>query len=141
MILMGIGDEAANGIDGQIQATRELGWKYLEPRGVQVPGFPKANFHDIPEAAFDMAVRKLEAAGLGAYCFGSTIMNWAKKVTDPFDTTLTEVQRTIPRMRRTGAKFVRVMMNMRSLLKFFDESKRLQKCSSMRASNRCTRIA
>ena len=109
MILMGIGDEAANGIDGQIQATRELGWKYLEPRGVQVPGFPKANFHDIPEAAFDVAVRKLEAAGLGAYCFGSTIMNWAKKVTDPFDITLTEVQRAIPRMRRTGAKFVRVM--------------------------------
>ena len=44
MILTGIGDEAANTIDGQIQATQELGWKYLEPRGVEVPGFSKANF-------------------------------------------------------------------------------------------------
>ena len=80
MILMGIGDEGANSIDGQILATQELGWKHLEPRGVEVPGFTKANFHDIPDEAFDLAVRKLETAGVAAYCFGSTIMNWSKKV-------------------------------------------------------------
>jgi hypothetical protein len=51
MKLMGIGDEAANTIDSQIQATRELGWKFIEMRGVEVPGFPKANFHEIPDAA------------------------------------------------------------------------------------------
>jgi hypothetical protein len=62
MILTGIGDEAANGIDGQIQATKELGWKHLEPRGVEVPGYAKANFHDIPDAAFDVAVKKLETS-------------------------------------------------------------------------------
>ena len=45
MKLMGIGDEAANGIDGQIRATQELGWKNLEPRGMEVPGYAKANFH------------------------------------------------------------------------------------------------
>ena len=45
MIFMGIGDEGANSIDGQILATQELGWKFLEPRGVEVPGFPKANLH------------------------------------------------------------------------------------------------
>src|SRR5437588_366686 len=83
MILTGIGDEGANTIDGQIQATRELGWHYLEPRGVEVSGFSKANFHDIPDPAFDLAVRKLETAGIGVYCFGSTIMNWSKKVADP----------------------------------------------------------
>ena len=109
MKLMGIGDEAANGIDGQIQATKELGWKHLEPRGVEVPGHAKANFHDIPDAAFDVAVRKLEEAGIGVYCFGSTVMNWAKKITDPFDITLAEVKRAIPRMKRTGAKYIRVM--------------------------------
>ena len=38
MNYMGIGDEAANSIDGQIRATQELGWKLLEPRGVEVPG-------------------------------------------------------------------------------------------------------
>jgi len=109
MILTGIGDEAANGIDGQIQATKELGWKHLEPRGMEVPGYAKANFHDIPDAAFDVAVKKLETAGVGVYCFGSTVMNWAKTVETPFDVTLGEVRRAIPRMKRTGAKFIRIM--------------------------------
>ncbi|MSU56675.1 MAG: sugar phosphate isomerase/epimerase [Pedosphaera sp.] len=109
MKLMGIGDEAANGVDGQIQATRELGWKFIEPRGVEVPGFAKANFHEIPDAAFDLGVKKLEDAGIQVYCFGSTVMNWAKKITDPFDVTLAEVKRAIPRMKRTGAKYIRIM--------------------------------
>jgi len=109
MILTGIGDEAGNTIDAQVQATQELGWKYLEMRGVEVPGFPKANFHDIPDKAFDTVVEKLEQAHLGVYCFGSTIMNWAKKVEDPFETTIAEVKRTIPRMQRLKTKFVRIM--------------------------------
>lgn len=109
MILTGIGDEAANGVDGQIQATQTLGWKHLEPRGMEVPGYAKANFHDLPDAAFDLAVNKLETAGVGVYCFGSTIMNWAKTVATPFDVTLAEVKRAIPRMKRTGAKYIRVM--------------------------------
>jgi sugar phosphate isomerase/epimerase len=109
MKLMGIGDEAANGIDGQIQAAKELGWTHIEPRGMEVQGFAKANFHDIPDAAFDLAVKKLEDAGIQAYCFGSTIMNWAKTVETPFDVTLAEVKRAIPRMKRVGAKYIRVM--------------------------------
>ncbi len=106
---MGIGDEAANNIDGQIEATKELNWRYLEMRGVEVPGFTKANFHDIPDAAFDLAVRKLETAGVGVYCFGSTIMNWSKRLGDPFELTLGEVRRAIPRMQRLGARYVRIM--------------------------------
>ncbi len=109
MIFTGIGDEGANTIDGQIAATRELGWKHLELRGVEVPGFTKANLHDIPDAAFDLAVRKLEDGGVGVYCFGSTIMNWAKRLADPFDLTLAEVRRAIPRMRRLGTRYVRIM--------------------------------
>ena len=109
MILTGIGDEGANTIDGQILATRELGWKDLEPRGVEVPGFTKANIHDIPQEAFEVAARKLDQAGIRAYCFGSTIMNWAKRVEDPFDITLAEVKRAIPRMKRLGTRYVRVM--------------------------------
>jgi len=104
MKLMGVGDEAANKIDGQISATRELGWKFIEMRAVEVPGFPKANFHDIPDAAFDLAVKKLEDAGIQVYCFGSAVMNWAKKVGDP-----SEIKRAIPRMRRLGTKYARIM--------------------------------
>jgi sugar phosphate isomerase/epimerase len=109
MILTGIGDEAGNTIDAQIAATKDLGWKHLEMRGVEVAGYPKANFHDIPEKAFDSAVAQLEKSGVGVYCFGSTIMNWAKKIDDPFELTLAEVKRAIPRMQRVGAKYVRIM--------------------------------
>jgi sugar phosphate isomerase/epimerase len=109
MTLTGISDEAGNTIDAQLRATRELGWKHLEMRGVEVPGFPKANFHDIPDKAFDIAAEKLQEAGINVYCFGSTVMNWAKKVTDPFDVTLGEVRRCIPRMQRLGTRYVRIM--------------------------------
>jgi sugar phosphate isomerase/epimerase len=109
MKLMGVGDEAANEIDGQIEATRALGWKFIEMRTVEVHGFPKGNFHDIPDAAFEIAAQKLESAHLKVYCFASAIMNWAKKVHDPFDITLAEVKRAIPRMQRLGTKYVRIM--------------------------------
>ncbi len=78
-------------------------------RAVEVPGFPKGNFHDIPERAFELAAEQLEAAGLGVYCFGSAIANWSKKISDPFQITLDEVGRCIPRMQRLGTKFVRIM--------------------------------
>lgn len=109
MILTGIGDEAANGISGQILALQELNWRCVEMRGVEVPGWPKANFHDLADPAFDLAVRELERAGLSVYCFGSTIMNWAKKLQDPFTLTLEEVKRAIPRMVRLRTKYVRIM--------------------------------
>lgn len=64
MILTGIADEAGIELDAQIKATHELGWKYIEMRAVEVPGFTKGNFHDIPDKAFDIAARQLEEAGL-----------------------------------------------------------------------------
>jgi sugar phosphate isomerase/epimerase len=109
MILMGIGDEAGASLDAQIRATRALGWQYLEGRVVEVPGFPKGNFHDIPEAAFEQVVEQLGQAGIRVYCFGSAIMNWAKTVETPFEVTLAEVERAIPRMQRLGTKYVRIM--------------------------------
>ena len=75
MILMGIGEEGANTIDGQIQAANELGWKWIEMRGVEVPGFEKANLHEIPDEAFDIVEQKINASYVGVYAFGSTIMN------------------------------------------------------------------
>ena len=36
MELMGIADEASPSIDGQILATKELGWKWIEARFAQV---------------------------------------------------------------------------------------------------------
>lgn len=109
MFLTGIGDEAGSRLESQIAAACELGWTTLEMRGVQVGGFPKANLHDLPDAAFDRAVSQLEAAGIGVCCLGSTIMNWAKTVDTSWDVTLAEVARCIPRMQRLGTRLVRIM--------------------------------
>ncbi len=109
MTLTGIGDEAGANIDAQIKATKELGWKHLEMRTVEVPGFPKGNFHDIPDAAFDIAVEKLNQNGISVYAFGSAIANWGKNVDTPWDVTAGEVKRCIPRMQKLGTKFVRIM--------------------------------
>ncbi len=109
MILQGIGDEAGDLLDAQIRATRELGWNHMEARNVTVPGHPKANLHDLPDTAFDLAVEQLEKSEVQIYCFGSTIMNWSKTIHDPFEITVAEVQRAIPRMQRLGARYVRIM--------------------------------
>lgn len=109
MILCGISDEAGNSLASQIQATRELGWSHIEMRNVVVEGFPKGNFHDIPDAAFDRAAAELAGAGIRVHCFASTIGNWAKKIEDPFEITLAEVERAIPRMQRLGTRFIRIM--------------------------------
>jgi sugar phosphate isomerase/epimerase len=105
----GIGDEAANRIDDQLRAIKALGWENLEARGVEVPGYAKANIHDIPDAAFDLLVEKVQAAGVKIHCFGSAIGNWGKKIDEPGESSLAETRRAIPRMQRLGTKFVRIM--------------------------------
>ena len=109
MKLMGIGDEGAGGIDDQIQVTRELGWRAIELRAVEGPGYSRANIHDIPQEAFAAVAGKLEAAGVRAHCFGSAIMNWSRRIEDPFSDTIEAVKRTIPRMQAVGAHYVRIM--------------------------------
>jgi sugar phosphate isomerase/epimerase len=105
----GIGDEAANRIDDQIRAIKALGWTNLEARNVEVPDFPKGNIHDIPDAAFDILVEKVQAAGIKINCFGSAIGNWGKKIDESFESSLAEARRAIPRMQRLGTEFVRIM--------------------------------
>ena len=104
MYLTGFADEAAGDLDGQIRATKELGWSHIESRSID-----GANIHDLPDEAFDAAAARLEAAGVRVNCFGSTIANWSKQITDPFDVTLAEIDRAIPRMQRLGTKLIRVM--------------------------------
>lgn len=107
--LTGIADEAGNPLGAQIRATKEIGWRHIEMRNVEVPGFPSGNVHDIPGEAFELTVGSLEAEGVRVSGFGSTIGNWASQITDPFENTLERVARVIPRMQRLGTKLVRVM--------------------------------
>ncbi len=104
MYLTGFADEAADALSGQIRATKALGWKRIEARSVG-----GKNIHDIPEADFEKVCTELETAGVEVNCFGSTIANWGKKISEPFEDSLAAVDRAIPRMRRLGAKLVRIM--------------------------------
>ena len=109
MYMTGFADEAGASIDVQIRVTRELGWRHIEARSVQVGDFPAGNIHDIPDQAFDLVAEKLKTAGVRINCFGSTIANWGKKIDEPFDSSLAEMERAIPRMKLLGTKLVRVM--------------------------------
>ena len=104
MYFTGFADEAAAGLEGQIKATKALGWSNIESRAID-----GVNIHDLPEDKFNAVAARLDEAGIHVNCFGSTIANWGKKVTDPFDITLEEVNRAIPRMKRLGTKLIRIM--------------------------------
>ncbi|MFT6583607.1 MAG: sugar phosphate isomerase/epimerase [Alphaproteobacteria bacterium] len=104
MYLTGFADEASQDLATQIKATKELGWNAIESRSIN-----GTNIHDLPEADFDRAYALLEASGVHINCFGSTIANWGKNIEDPFDITLAEIDRAIPRMQRLGAKLIRIM--------------------------------
>lgn len=109
MYLTGIGDEAGTPIDTQIKAALELGWKYIEARNVGIDSYPPGNIHDIPDEAFSLLRQKLEQASVGVCCFGSAIANWGKKIDEPFESSLAEARRAIPRMQQLGTKLVRIM--------------------------------
>lgn len=104
MYLTGFADEASQDLATQIKATKALGWNAIESRMID-----GVNIHDLDEAAFDRAAGMLDDAGVAVNCFGSAIANWSKSVEDPFDVTLAEVGRAIPRMQRLGARLIRIM--------------------------------
>jgi len=104
MYLTGFADEAASDMEGQIRATKALGWKFIESRNVD-----GKNLHDISDEAFDKVCASLEKSGVRINCFGSAIANWGKQITEPFDSSLDETRRAIPRMKRLGTKLIRIM--------------------------------
>lgn len=104
MYLTGIADEASQNIETQIEVTRQLGWNAIESRFID-----GKNIHDLSEEAFDKVCETLDGSGVHINAFGSAIANWGKDVRDDFAITEAEINRTIPRMKKLGTKFVRVM--------------------------------
>jgi len=104
MYLTGFADEAAVGVVDQIKATKKLGWKYIESRNIN-----GKNIHDLSDKEFDVVIDKLEESGIKINCFGSAVANWAKPINEPFDSSLKEARRAIPRMKRLGTKLIRIM--------------------------------
>lgn len=109
MYLSGISDEAGAAIETQIKAHKELGWEHMELRAVQPEGEERLCIHDISDAGFDQVEKAIKDAGMKVSCFGATIANWAKSIHDPFEETLAEVERCIPRMKRLDCQYVRIM--------------------------------
>ena len=108
MYLTGFADEAGTDIATQIRATKELGWEHIEARKIAVAG-GEPNIHDITDEDFDRVCAALDEAGVKINCFGSAVANWGKEITEPFDSSLEEAKRAIPRMQRLGTKLIRIM--------------------------------
>ena len=104
MYLTGFADEVSSNIEDQIRVTQELGWNAIEARSIG-----ESNIHDISDADFENVCKALLDNGIHINCFGSTIANWSKKISDPFEISLQEVERTISRMQRLNVKLVRIM--------------------------------
>jgi sugar phosphate isomerase/epimerase len=104
MYLTGFADEAAPDMDGQIRAMNELGWRNIEARNVD-----GENLTNVSDEKFDEVCAKLDDAGIVINCFGSAVANWAKKITDPPDSSYEELKRAIPRMHRLETELIRVM--------------------------------
>ncbi|MCL1817860.1 MAG: sugar phosphate isomerase/epimerase [Spirochaetaceae bacterium] len=104
MYLTGFADEAADSLEGQIKATRALGWENIEARSIN-----GKNIHDIPEEEFGKTLCALEEAGIHINCFGSTLANWGTPVDGPFEDTIATVERAISRMKRCKTRLIRIM--------------------------------
>jgi len=104
MFLSGIADEAADSIDGQIAAHKELGWDHIEIRNIG-----RKNLTDVDDAVFDAVEKKLGEAKMKVVCFASQIANWSRKITGDFSVDVEELKRAIPRMKRLGTRYIRIM--------------------------------
>ena len=104
MYLTGFADEVSSNIEDQIRVTKELGWNAIEARSIG-----ELNIHDISDVDFENVCKALLDNGIHINCFGSTIANWSKKISDPFEISLQEAERTISRMQRLNVKLVRIM--------------------------------
>jgi len=102
----GFADEAASGIQGQIAATKLLGWSSIESRNID-----GVNLTDIDDAKFDEVEAALKSSGVRIDCFGSAVANWGKdpRKEEDYRKSIAELERAIPRMQRLGTKMIRGM--------------------------------
>jgi len=104
MYLTGIADEASQNIETQIEVTRQLGWNAIESRFIN-----GKNIHDLSEEAFDQVCETLDGSGVHINAFGIRHRQLGKRCTRRLFDHRGRDQPTIPRMKKLGAKFVRVM--------------------------------
>ena len=104
MYLSGFADEASATWEGQIKATKALGWKYIETRKLF-----DGNLASITDAQFEQVRKDLEENGLKFNAYGSGIANWSHPINKEAESSYEEMQKAIPRMQKMGLKYVRIM--------------------------------
>ena len=105
MFYSGFADEAATDIETQIKAHKEIGeFDAIEPRMVDGVQFTK-----LSDGEFDRVYGLLQSAGISISCYGSAIANWARDIDGDFSEDVDDLKRCVPRMKRTGTPFIRVM--------------------------------
>ncbi len=102
--LTGIGDEGGASIAVQISNHRNLGWDSIELRSID-----GKNICEMDDKAFDSVYAEIKEAGIRTICFGSSIANWARPISTPFSRDIEDLRRAVPRMRRLGTSFIRIM--------------------------------
>ena len=138
MYFTGFADEASSGIDGQIRATKELGWKFIESRDID-----GVNIHDISEEKFEEVCGKLADAGIGINCFGSAVANWS---CDPFkeedfERSKSQLERAIRRMQKLNCKMIRGMSFKAQWKRPAFDSEVERRCSPRSSTTATTRTA
>ena len=104
MYVTGFTDEVSTDIEQQIEVCRYLGWKYIDLRTVG-----DWNVVDLPDDQFFKLERLLQRNDILVSSFGSRIANWSRSVSEPFNQDLADLERAIPRMKRLGVPYLRVM--------------------------------
>lgn len=102
--LSGIADEGAVTIEEQIALHKSFGWSSIELRTVQ-----GVNICEMADDAFEQVATTIETAGFSVAAFGSAIANWSRPVNGDFSQDLDDLRRSIPRMRRLGTAYLRIM--------------------------------
>ncbi len=105
MYLTGFADEAGAAIATQVAATKELEWTNIELRNTGFEG----DLATMSDEDFESLYAALREGGVAVNCFGSSISNWGKSIETPFEETLVDVRRCIPRLQRLKTPMVRIM--------------------------------
>jgi sugar phosphate isomerase/epimerase len=104
IVYAGIGDEAGAALDQQVSALHALGWHAIELRTVG-----DVAVADLDDKTFAGLADRLGEAGLDVVCLDSRIGDWSRSVTGPFEQDIAELDALVPRCRRLGTRYVRVM--------------------------------
>jgi len=104
MYFTGFADEVGQDLELQLKAINRIGWKWIELRE-----FTEGSLGTIDDDTFVLVKEKLDEAGVGVNCYGSSIAN-GRKVNSPkedFEKSRKELLTAIPRMQILGTKQIR----------------------------------